>query len=175
MLLMNWLKKENVRKMMNKKTHRGIIAIELYKLTLEDIVKLKSPGGRGIPEYCLQDNGYIIDAHYFNQFIDVDSVNAFSEKEDRYFFNLFAMDNLIHNEMNDCGVDSFFNKIDMIPVFKNLTTMKIDNNTFYIPTSQYIVIELEYKSYGYPDYDYDMDVNIIGYLDKNLNLCQIEA
>ena len=46
---------------------------------------------------------------------------------------------------------------------------KFDEYKRIIPNAQYIVIEFHYYCYSYEYTEWDMNVNIVGYLDQDLN------
>jgi hypothetical protein len=56
--------------------HLALLNIDLYKLNQKDVAELKKPRHQGIPKYCLNKNGNIIDSDYYNQYVTDESYNA---------------------------------------------------------------------------------------------------
>lgn len=150
------------------KSHLALWSIQLFKLNQEDVALLKEPHRWGIPPFCLDEKGHIIDSECYYQFITKDCHNK--DTEYLYFFYSNPIDTILSHESDNCGIEILFEKIDMRPVFDQLKSLSVNDIHSTLHVSQYIVVEMNYVGGTYPDYDYDLDIKIVGFLNEEMNL-----
>jgi hypothetical protein len=79
----------------------------------------------------------------------------------------------LFEECNNNGIEYLLEKVDMIPIFNKLKSASIDDIHRTLHVSQYIIVEMNYVGGEYPDYDFDLETKIIGYLNENMELVKI--
>ncbi|MCK9415844.1 hypothetical protein M0Q97_04220 [Candidatus Dojkabacteria bacterium] len=164
--------------------HLALLGItNFYEISAKFIYELREKHPKpenvfpNLPSYTINKNkdahNSIIDASCYMQF-----VGCFKDEEDKYLmFDFKTIDSLLKEEISNCGYDEFFKDVDFSEIlskFKPYT--EYDLNHFVLPDTNYIVIELEYiSSYDHDGgWDTDMNINIIGYLNNNMELIKLK-
>jgi hypothetical protein len=139
-----------------------------------------------LPKYCLRENGTIANTnnyHMYNEFV--------VPKENQYYYMFEAepIEPILKEEISEGGLEYLLKEFNLNILFKKLSEKpktifkdcdsitkllkpKMLNDIEYlgIPESVNIILELNYIG----DYeDVDLDINLIGYLDENLNIVKI--
>ena len=146
---------------MVKNTYRQLLAVAAYRLTGEQIGKLKEPLGTGFPEYCINtENGKIAYSVSYLQFVN--------EGNDEYvlFYVKHASPSL-DCEMSDSGLESVLYYFDMRPLFDKLKYLTYDEMGKRIPAEEYIVVDITYFNSG--NDDYEMEASVEGYLGEDMS------
>jgi len=159
--------------------HLALLAVELYEISEEFIYKLREKQHERqdvfehLPEFTINKNetakNQPIRAEYYHQFVGA----LKPEKNEKYlYFNLATQDRLLHEEISQGGAEDLFDEIDFEKILSKFTPEPEENiSKFVFPTTHYLVVEFiyttSYDHYG-GGYDCDMDVDIVGYLDHNL-------
>jgi hypothetical protein len=160
--------------------HLALLAVELYEITERFIYELREKQHESqdvfnyLPEYTINNNDTAkkqpIEARYYHQFVG--SLEPHDEGEKYLYFNLSTQDRLLEHEIEESGVDNFFADLDFEKLLSKFTPEPQENITaFVFPKTHYLVVEITYIT-GYDHYsggyDYDMKVDIVGYLDHAL-------
>lgn len=165
--------------------HRTIFGVVWYELSNDYIFELRHRNIMNrdrvfdiLPKYTINTNSgannRLIDASYFLQFIGLD----IDKKPDNVFsfINILPFDSILTDEINDIGVDEFFKNID----FKKLllqSNIKSQNDDDFkahqMPAVKFFIGEIQYTwskdiESGYDELD-DINLDVIGYLDNNMN------
>lgn len=120
-----------------------------------------------LPEYSINTEfGNIIRTEYYHQYTGM--VESEDNKEDYYMFDIHHYDPMLDEEINNCGLDNFFDKYNWLKIFNSIEYNIINDIQLLIYTS--IVIDIEY--YGTYD-EVEIKMNVVGYLDKNLNIIKV--
>jgi hypothetical protein len=145
------------------------MAIELYELSKKYVDKVfndASTNWDSFPEFSTDAKNHIC----LND--EVDDENH-DEAEKRFYFNLQTLDNQLFNEISACGAKNLFEDLDFSEILSKFVPLtEADMEKHVMPVVEYIIVELTYiSSYDYYSggYDYELDVAITGYLDKQLN------
>lgn len=184
-LLKEYLDKKDVQlgecpKMNNNSTHLALLGItNFYEISSDYIYKLREKSHRpenifsNLPKYTINTNNQIIEAEYFLQFI---GTNKEEETSKYLMFDFETIDSLLSNEISNCGYDNFFEDVDFSKILSKFKPYTEDDLMhFVLPKTNYIVIELEYfSSYYDGGWDTDMNIDIIGYLNNNMELIKFE-
>lgn len=170
---------------MNKNnTHLALLGItNFYEISSNYIYKLREKNPKpenifsNLPRYTINKNenanNKIIEAEYYLQFVGCSE----DEKEKYLMFDFETIDSLLSNEISNCGYDNFFEDVDFSKILSKFKPYTEDDLMhFVLPNTNYIVIELEYfSSYSYDGgWDTDMNIDIIGYLNDNMELIKFE-
>jgi hypothetical protein len=159
-------------------THVAIMAIDAYRITDKDIHELYELYHRRenvfnhIFEFSINENkggnNQPIITEYYHQFVG----QVIDEDNPKEFicFDVTTNDNLLHEEICQCGVEDLFQGID----FKRmLETSYIEPYETYfkkLGRPQYFLVQIDYMGsydYHHGGYEYDMEIDVIGYLDAN--------
>jgi hypothetical protein len=156
-----------------------LLGVELYEISNNFIYKMREAHKKPdevfdyLPTYTLntykdQHNRPML-ADCFHQFIGLFD----NEKNEKYFyFNLETLDSQLKEEIDNAGIEDLFKKFDFLKILSHFTSHSEDDlSKMVFPTVNYLIVELTYDvSYDYYNggYDCDLDVDIIGYLDGNL-------
>jgi len=162
--------------------HKALIGIELFEISTNLIFKLRNSHTKSehvfmhLPKYCLNDYGNIMISEYYYQFT---GLSEEEENKKHLFFNLNTLDTLLQEELNNCDVDNIFDKnLDfkfILSKFAPQSDEKIVN--FAFSNVEYIMIEMIYETnydHNCGGYDTEKSVNIIGYLDNELQYRKYE-
>jgi len=134
-----------------------------------------------LPEYCLLDDR-IDDTEYICQFyVESESLSNSDKVEKIIMFDMRPISNLLSEEFSALGGMELINDYCFKEFHKIVTEHchKIIYEEFNrtIPIENYMVIDINYtKSYdSYSGaFEYDMEIELIGYLDCNMELKQID-
>jgi len=162
---------------MSQSIHKQILAINLYKFSGDEIGELKKQTyklsylSRLLPEYCLNDKGYITRTDYYLQFI-------VSGKEYYYLFDVMYEDQLLGEEISNVSLGSIIEEYDYRPLFNQLKAVPAKNYNMHFGDYQRIVFRLVYTCYEDHyggGYDWDSEITLEGYLDNNLQIIEIKT
>lgn len=121
-----------------------------------------------LPQFCVrEDNGYLDYTEYYYQFFGYEPMEH-EENKSHIVFDYEAIDNVLKEEISNVGFEDIFGKKDLRPLFNKIKTN--DWDLIAIPINQHIIIDLKYVE---DIDDWDMTVDLVGYLDENLNLIKI--
>ena len=159
-------------------THKALLAVELYEISNNFISKLREAHKhredvfKYLPTYTVNTNkgqhNQPMLADCFLQFI-----GSF-EKEDNpkyLFFNLETLERQLDEEISQSGIEDLFKKLDFVKILSNFVPHSEDDlSKMVFPIVRYLIVELSYDvSYDFEGgYDCDIDVDVIGYLDNEL-------
>ena len=152
---------------------RTLLALDIYEMTTTQIAKHFKPGTVDLPEFCISEKGYPRRTLYYHQF-------DFEGEEKHILFNARACDAILEEEIHNCGVEELidFDLRLYMEAFREQGAIKqYEDYQRSLATSSYLVVDLNfYKTggYEYPN-EWDMDVNIDGVLDKNLNFVELKT
>jgi hypothetical protein len=165
---------------------KALLGVELYRFSDEFIYELRQKRKnqnkvfKYLPQYTINTNnganGRLVEAYWFHQFVGLYKDERENKKEYIYF-NLRTMDKLLEEEMSQSGAESLFEELDfnkILSVF--IPATEEDYVKFGFPVTNYLMVELTYESsYDHEgNYDCEMYVDIIGYLDKNFKIKKFE-
>lgn len=159
---------------------RTLLAITPYYFSERDFYELREPVKeypirhfiKQLPEWTVRDNGYIDWAENYHQWSgmekDVDSDLSI-------LFDAQPIDYLLQEEISYGGLPDLLEGFDWNRFFKNVPINGAPIRTAQIPNQVYMVIDLQYHggrdSEGFMDYE--LEAIVVGYLDGNLQLCEI--
>lgn len=163
------------------------MSVVLWRFSGDEIGKIKAMNGgphRGsrfpenmLPEYTVR-KGKDKETGGGNPDHTDSYLQWITDGEDMYYlFDLVHTDNPLNEEIGMGGLDSIMEmcKVDMNDLFDKLHSYDFDHyKRFIFPTEQHIVFDVKYtggSGYG-PDGndDWDIDVQLIGYLDSQMTL-----
>jgi len=160
-------------------TEKCLLAVELYNVSDKFIyiMREKQQHRRDVfaylPIYTVNTNkgqhNQPMIADCFLQFAG----NFKDHKEINYLmFNLHTLDHQLDEEIVQSGIEDLFKKFDFVKIMSNFVPQSEDDlSKGVFPKVNYLIVEITYDvSYDHYNggYDCDTDVNIIGYLDNNL-------
>lgn len=158
----------------------ALLGIELYEITERFIFELREKQHVAqdvfcyLPKYTINKNETAkrqpIEARYYHQFVGSLEPNGDGEKY--LYFNLHTQDTVLAEEISNSGIEDLFNDLDFEKLLSAFKPEPQENLTkFVFPTTHYLVVEITYiTSYDHfgGGYDCDMEIDIVGYLDHNL-------
>lgn len=163
--------------------HRVLLGVELYEIRERFIYELREKQHNSqdvfdyLPEFTINKNETAkkqpIFAKYYHQFVG--TLEPKGEGEKYLYFNLKTLDALLQEEIDNSGIEDLFGELDfekILSVFSPHTDENISK--FVFPTTNYLVVELTYVTsidYHSGGYDCDGYVDIIGYLNNDLEIC----
>lgn len=163
--------------------HKVLLGVELYEISSDFIHKIREGQPRPenvfsyLPMYTINTNDGANNrpmiAEFFHQFV------GFGEENKKYlYFNLNTIDKEFNEEISNAGIETLFQDFDFAKILSNFKPQPEDDITnFHLPWCHYLVVELIYTT-SYDHYnggwEGDMDIDIIGYLDNDLNLKYFE-
>ena len=165
--------------------HLALLAVELYEISDEFIYELREKQHprqdvfERLPEFTINKNeggcNQPIPAKYYHQFVGA----LKPDKNEKYlYFNLATLDSLLDEEISQGGIDDLFQGFDFEKFLSKFAPEPEGNiSKFVFPTTHYLIVELIYTTnYDHYSggYDCDMDVDIVGYLDNNLQRTPFE-
>lgn len=145
---------------------RCLMAINLYKITGDELGKLKAqqitPAHiyNWLPKYCIKPDGSIDHTEYWLQFIE-------TGEEVYYLFDIVHTDDPLDYEIAQCGIEEFKFNFNFLKEFPCITYEEMNRR---IPTQTHIVFDVNYLG---EREDVELFVNVMGYLDKQLELKSI--
>lgn len=161
-------------------THLAILAVEAYTINTNEIYELRQEHKRhpfsklypytiNLRDYNDNANNNIIQAEYYLQFI------GFIKEEnpvDYILFDLDTHDNLLGEEISNLGVEDLFKNIDFKKILSNFKIEKYIDKWKTLRAPIYLIVEMKYiGGYDYNtggDSEFELEINIIGYLNSNL-------
>lgn len=160
--------------------HLALLAIELYEISEKFIYELREKQHESqnvfkyLPEYTINKNARAnnrpIPATHYHQF----SGTLIPDDDDtkHLFFNLNTQDSVLSEEISNSGIDDLFSGFNFEKLLSKFTPQTDDDlKKFVFPKTHYLVVELTYitsqDNYS-GGYDFDMDIDVVGYLDHNL-------
>jgi len=163
-----------------KTLHKTLMGVELFEISSNYIYKLrivhKDPNEvfSFLPMYTINTNkeahNQIMLAEYFHRFTG-DYENEDEKNEKWLFFNLNTLDSQLNEEISQTGIEDLFKEFDFLKILSNFVPHSDDDlSKFIFPTVHYLIVEITYDvSYDHEGgYDCDMNIDITGYLDDNL-------
>ncbi len=156
---------------------KTLLAVYAYELTGDEIGKLKEGYDNKrhfidsvLPKYCLHENGTIRRTDDYLYWIE-------SGDEKFLLFNAETLDQVLDTEISGCGgLDELLKDFNIKPLFDKLQKGDFKNFNRGLPLVDYIVIEIIYSSYSsYDGTEYDMDVDVVGYMNGNLEFIEMKA
>jgi hypothetical protein len=152
------------------------LGIKLYQLTGDEIGRIKKDEiesnrfySTRLPEFCLRDDRgtltYTVD---YLQWIE-------SGEEKYYLFEAQTLDEILHEEIRNSGLESLLKDIDLRPFFKKLQVLTfngLNRGTFI--NGQYLIISLSYIGGDMYNPDWDMEIDVEGVLTDKLEIIKIE-
>jgi len=161
---------------MSLKKIKTLLSVIPYKLSGNEMQQLRKKydnknyfDSEILPMFCLNEKGHIRRTEYHLKYI--------YEGDDKYtLFEATTADRLLDEEISNTGLDDLIKNFDLTLIFASLHHYTYDDFSRILPSSQYIVIELQYCSYFDGETtDYDMDVDVLGVIDSNLNFIKHEC
>jgi len=156
-------------------TIKCLLAVELFELSSNYINQIRERHRSNdevfelLPDFTLRGDNHIITAEYYLQFVGLDKVEA---PEKYLMFGLHTLDHQLDYEISQTGAEDLFKDLDFKKILSYFTPQTDDDmSRFAFPETRYLIVELTYTSY-YDNYsgatEGDMEVDITGYLNKNL-------
>lgn len=160
---------------------KTLLSVNLYEISTKFIYDLRNahPDSerlfKFLPKYTINTNknanNRIIYAQDFHQFV------GFSENEENIkylYFNFEAIDECLKEEIDNAGIENLFKDLDIKNILSNFTPENEKCLTnFSISRRKYLIVEITYDV----TYDHigggsecDTYVDIVGYLDDNMNV-----
>jgi hypothetical protein len=158
-----------------------LLGVELYEISDKFIYNMRIAQKnrqdvfKNLPKYTINTNdaqhNQVVTAEEFHQFVGLFPNDT---KNDFYvYFNLNTLDRTLQEEIDNAGIEDLFKKFDFLKyLIKFVPQSEDDLSKFVFPRTNYLIVELTYDvTYDHYNggYDCDMDVDITGYLDSNLN------
>ena len=165
--------------------HLALLAVELYEISEEFIYKLREQQHprqdvfEHLPEFTINKNetanNQPIPAKYYHQFVGM----LKPDKNEKYlYFNLNTQDSILFEEISNSGIDDLFADFDFEKLLSKFTpNPETHISGFVIPMTNYLVVELVYitsQDHYSGGYDCDMEIDVVGYLDHNLQRTPFE-
>jgi hypothetical protein len=161
-----------------------LLGVELFEISNKFIYKLREKHKNTdevfdyIPEFTINTNegqhNQPIRSECFHQFVGIGE----NEEEKYLYFDLHTVDSQLDYEISQTGIEDLFKEQDFKKILSKFTPHSDDDlSNFILPKVYYLIVVLIYETYQ--DYynggwEYDMEVDIIGYLDENFNAINFE-
>ena len=155
---------------------KHLLAISPKKYTASEIGYLKRDVYNSnylyrslLPQFCINEK--------FQCITEADGYLQFVEEGDEEFilFDTHTIDDFLQEEMNHSNMlfddDSVITGSDVelfISILKNHAY--IAERKEILPPTEYVIININYFGGGYPDYEYDVEYSIDGFLNKDLEI-----
>lgn len=142
---------------------RTVLLLNVYKLTGNDLGDLKRKNLSEqhvlslLPDYCIRIDNHKIDY--------TESYLQWTESGDDIFwlFNQIGADNLLDEEISNCGITEFFQDYDLIKIFEKSSFNTYEDMGKRIPDTCHIIVDLSYIG-GYNawtgDSDFDIEIGV---------------
>ena len=155
-----------------------LLAVELYNISdkyineLRDVQEHRRDVFTYLPLYTINTNkgqcNQPMNADCFLQF-----AGNFREHDEATYlmFNLHTLDRQLEEEISQSGIEDLFKKFDFVKILSNFVPQSEDElSKGAFPKVNYLIVEITYNvSYDFEGgYDCDIDVDITGYLDNEL-------
>jgi len=150
---------------------KQLMAVTAWEFTGDEIGKLRKLNNgftkwyEHLPKYTLNTiTGEIVEVYYYLQFIEFG--------EEKYLlFDIPFISNLLSEELGG-GVD-FIEKIDFRPIFSKFNKHNFEEYHRMIPNMEYLVFDLIYSQSGWEVTEYNLEMNLVGYLDSEMTLIKM--
>jgi len=165
---------------------KTLLGVELYEISERFIYNLRQGHPRSekvfdyLPKFTINTNkeahNQIADAEWFHQFVGCFQNDNKNEKY--LYFNIETLDATLREEISNAGMENLLKNLDFKKILSNFTPENEENISYFrFPHCNYLIVELTYNvTYDLDGgYDCDMDLNVVGYLDSNMNAIYFET
>jgi len=155
--------------------HLTILAVEGYFINENEIYDIYQDYKRNtfnqLFPYTINNNESkknLIDTSCYLQF-----VGRFGKDNPKEYLllNFKTNDNVLLEEISNMGYESLFEHIDFNKIISNFKFDKYKDMWKILKSPYYLIVQMEYiggYDHYYGGYDYDLEIDIVGYLDSNL-------
>jgi len=158
---------------------RCLLGVEVFEISDKYIMELRQAHRNAeevfdiLPEYTINTNKGVgnkpVLAKYFHQFI------GHGDSDEKYlYFNLQAADNQLDFEIREGSIEDIFEGYDFKELLSHFKPQTDDDIKKYVfPQTNFLVVELTYitsQDYYSGGWETDVEVEIIGYLNPNLEI-----
>jgi hypothetical protein len=166
-----------------------LLGVKLYEISEKFMYDLrqkhKNPEEvfKFLPRYTVNTNkeacNFPVIAEHYHQFVGHFNNPNHKDDEKYLYFDLETLDRNLEVEIDDSGIE-IFRDFDFKKVFTQagfIPHTEDDLSKFVFPTTNYLIVEVTYDtSYDYYSGGYDCEVeeDIVGYLDGNLQSVYFE-
>lgn len=155
-------------------TERVLLNVELANVSEKTLFKLRSYNLNPehafdiLPEYTFGNNKNLIEARYYHQFTGLHEEDC--QDREYLFMRFMTLDSSLDYEIQNSGIEEVLSGFDLQRYLSVFTPDKADKSLFFNQLkSNYLVLELTHITTYVPEgYDYDLEIDIVGYLNKNL-------
>ena len=162
---------------MKSKKYRCILAIAAYELTLKQIAELKKPRHAGVPAWSVNDEyGNIMPTEFRYPFQTPEAADTgmFDGDERKLLlFDLLHASPILEHEIDQAGLDSVFDRLDVRPLFDGMDKMTYDDMLKRIPVECHVVVDVQYVHFE--DGEYETEIEVVGILDSRMSLREIDV
>lgn len=171
---------------MSRTKIKTLLGIELFEVSERFIYNLRQAHPRPeqafdyLPKYTINTNkeahNQVVGADWFHQFVGTFQND---NKNDKYlYFNIETLDKTLQEEISNAGIEDLLKDLDFKKILSNFTPENEENlSHFVFPHCNYLICEIIYDvTYDHDGgYDCDMDFNVLGYLDSDMNAIYFES
>lgn len=155
---------------------KTILSIIPYGLTVHDFFVLRKPimdkptrhFFNSLPEWCIRGGKGNID--YTENYHQWTGLMDHPEEQIFHLFDINPVDLILQEEISNQGFEGLFDGYDWRPLFEKITFNEPPHKSIQIPFSVHIIVDLEYVG---SDDDFELMVEVIGFLDAQMNLSRI--
>lgn len=158
---------------------KTILSIIPYGITVHDFFVLRNPVKEypskhffnSLPEWCVRGKvkdgriDYTENYHQFTGLIDDTAEEVF------YLFDIYPVDEILKEEISNVGFEGLFEGYNWRPLFEKIPLNEPPHKSIKIPFNIHVVVELNYESMD--DGEYDLIVEVLGFLDGRMDLRRI--
>ncbi len=160
-------------------THLAIMALDAYVINSNDLYELRQKYKRNtfehllpytinLKEYNDAAKNNIIPSEYYLQFTGQIKEEIIQEYT---LFNLSTLDEVLGEEIGCAGVEDLFQAVNFKKILSKFPIVTYTEKGVWLRAPHYLMVQMDYFS-SYDHYsgatEYDLVVDIIGYLDTNL-------
>lgn len=158
------------------KTFKTLLNVKIYELTGDEIGEIKKQQEKSnrfydsiLPEYCLHtENGTLRTTADYLQWI-------VSGEEKYLLFEAHTLDDILHEEISNSGLETVLDGIDLRPYFKSLYKLnKRDLIYNQLQSGQSLIVNIVYSGGNFFDDDFDCEIYVDGVLTNNLEIIKYE-
>lgn len=145
----------------NNKPILQLLGITIIKAKGSEIIALGDDAP--LADFVIDASGFIRDICDWADDIQPDTI---------YFFASFDYaDNLLKFEVDGAGLNEVLDKVSLMPILDKVE-LKSYNDHSILPNTSRLLIEMTYRcGRGWEgDYDCDLDVKLVGYMDNQFGL-----
>jgi len=155
---------------------KTILSIIPYAFTQKDFFEMREPVKNypsrhffnSIAEWCVRDdNGFADYTENYHQFTGTLDDNS---PKQYFLFDITPIDLMLQEEISNCGFEGLFEGYNWGPLFEEISFNEPPLKSLRIPHNVHIVVDLYYEG---GDGDYDLIVEVLGFLDGNMELSRI--